>query len=115
MRTGVRVDIRLETKPTVVADCRRTPFADESFRWIMIDSPYSKEFAERLYGTGKHYPRPGAILKEAARLLVPGGRVGILHFILPPYPKSLRRLSVNGIMTGTCHAIRAWSVFEKVG
>ena len=113
MRTGIRVDIRPETNPDVICDCRKTPFSDESFDSIMVDPPYSKLYAENLYGTGEHYPTPGEILKEAARLLRPGGRVGFLHFQVPHVRRPLRLLKVIGITTGSGYAIRAWSVFEK--
>lgn len=113
MRTGIRVDIRPEMQPTVVADCRNTPFSDESFDWIMADPPYSEDYAENLYGVGKHYPKPGQILREATRLLRPGGRFGLLHFLVPINRKPMRLVGVWGITTGAGYAIRAWSVFEK--
>lgn len=113
MRTGVRVDIRPETAPTVVADCRELPFKDETFDWIMADPPYAKDYAENLYGTGKVYPKPGQILAEAARVLRVGGRVGLLHFIVPLVRKPLRLVGVWELTTGAGYAIRAWSVLEK--
>jgi len=113
MRRGVRVDIRPECKPDIVADCRSVPLPDESFDWIMADPPYAEDYARNLYGTEQHYPKPGQILKEAARLLRPGGRVGLLHFIVPMVRKPLKLLEVRGITTGAGYAIRAWSVFEK--
>ncbi len=114
MISGIRVDIRPETNPTVCCDCRSTPFDDESFDWIMADPPYAKSYAENLYGTGDVYPEPGAILKEASRLLRPGGRVGLLHFIVPVIRKPLKIVSVHGISTGCGYAIRAWTVMEKM-
>lgn len=113
MTVGVRIDIRPETNPTVVSNCVSTPFADESFSWIMADPPYAESYAENLYGTGSVYPKPGEILREATRLLKPGGRVGLLHFLVPMSRKPLRLVGVWGITTGAGYAIRAWSVFEK--
>src|SRR5271157_516214 len=37
MRSGVTVDIREEVKPCIVADARCLPFANDSFRYILID------------------------------------------------------------------------------
>lgn len=71
VKTGVRVDIRPEVKPDIVADCRHVPLPDESFDWIMADPPYSAEYAKNLYGTEDAYPKPGQILIEATRLLRP--------------------------------------------
>lgn len=114
MQRGVRVDIRPEMNPTVVADVRHTPFPDSSFRWIMSDPPYSAEYARNLYGTEAVYPKPGEILREACRLLEVGGRVGLLHFQVPMFRKPLRLVGVWGVTTGLGYAIRAWTVFEKV-
>lgn len=103
MRIGVRVDIRPEMQPDIVADCRNVPLPDESFDWIMADPPYSENYAQSLYGTGADYPKPGQIIKEASRLLRPGGRVGILHFQVPmdrvrEGPRRAR--IVTGVATG---------------
>lgn len=112
MRTGVRVDIRPEMQPTIVADCRNVPLPDESFDAILCDPPYSEDYARDLYGTG--YPLPGQILREACRLLRPNGRVGFLHFQVPMSKKPLRLVRVYGVTTGAGFNIRAWSLFEKV-
>jgi hypothetical protein len=114
VRGGITVDIRPETKPSIVSDCRSVPLPDSSIQWIMADPPYAKDYAENLYGTGACYPKPGEILKEATRLLIPGGRVGLLHFIVPMIRKPLRIIGVWGITTGSGYAIRAWTVCEKL-
>ncbi len=111
MRRGICVDIRSECRPTVVADGEALPFRDGCFRWVLIDPPYSEEWARNLYGTG--YPKPGRLLAEAARVLQPGGRVGFLHFLVPMRRRPLKLLGVWGITTGAGYAIRAWSLWEK--
>jgi SAM-dependent methyltransferase len=113
MRTGVRVDIRPEMNPTVCCDIRNTPFPDESFDFILSDPPYAESYAENLYGTGQHYPKPSEILKEATRLLRPNGYFGLLHFIVPMNRKPMKLVQVYGITTGAGYAIRAWSLFTK--
>jgi hypothetical protein len=113
VRVGVTVDIRPECHPNIVADCRRTGLPSESFDFILADPPYAEDYAKNLYGTGRDYPKPGEILREAARLLRPQGRVGILHFIVPMTRRPLKMLGVWGITTGAGYAIRAWSLFEK--
>lgn len=115
VKTGVTVDIRPEVGPQIVADCRAVPLPADSQDWIMADPPYAESYAENLYGTGKSYPKPGEILREACRLLKPGGRFGILHFLVPMNRKPMRLVKVYGITTGCGYAIRAWSVFEKEG
>jgi SAM-dependent methyltransferase len=113
MRRGVCLDVRLGRSPTVVGDASNLPFRDESFRWAMADPPYSKEYARNLYGTESRYPRPGRIVREAMRVLRPGGRLGVLHFQVPMLVKPMRLVGVWGVTTGAGYAIRAWSVFEK--
>ena len=113
MKIGVTVDIRPEKNPTHVADCRNVPLPDESFDFIMADPPYSEDYATNLYGTGEHYPKPGQILKEACRLLRPGGFVGLLHFQVPMSRKPLKLVKVYGVTTGAGYAIRAWTLFRK--
>lgn len=114
MRSGVRVDIRPEMNPTVVCDARNTPFDDESFEWVMIDPPYSEEYARNLYGTEDSYPKPGQLMREASRLLRPGGKVGLLHFQVPMIRKPLKMLAVYGITTGMGYNIRSFTVCEKM-
>ena len=52
-------------------------------------------------------------MKEACRLLKPGGRVGLLHFQVPMVRKPLRIIEVRGITTGLGYAIRAFTIMEK--
>lgn len=122
VRVGVTVDIRRDAGPSVVADCRSLPFADESFDWVMADPPYSRRWARQLYGlTKRNYPTPVAITREAARVLRPGGRVGILHYQMAPAPGfrgrgrtgTLRLVGVWGLVLGPGTQIRAWTVYEK--
>ena len=114
MRTGVRVDIRPEMQPTIVGDVRNVPLPDGSFDFIMADPPYSEDYATNLYGTGQHYPKPGEIIREAARLLRPGGLVGLLHFQVPVIRKPMKIVNVYAVTTGSGYAIRAWTLLRKV-
>lgn len=108
---GIRVDIRPEVHPDVVADGTNLPFDDESFDGVLIDPPYSVEYAEELYGVD--YPRPSALLREAARVLRPGRRVGMLHFLVPNPPPGLSIVEIHGVTTGTGYRIRAFTVYQK--
>jgi SAM-dependent methyltransferase len=107
----MRVDIRRGVNPDVVADARRLPFASDSFDGVMLDPPFSIEYARDLYGT--EYPRPSHLLAEACRVVKPCGRIGFLHFLVPFPPAGCRLESIRGITTGCGYRIQAFTVFEK--
>jgi hypothetical protein len=108
---GIRVDLRRAAAPTVQADGRALPFRSGIFRGVLIDPPYSVEYAADLYGTD--YPRPSHLLREASRVVRPCGRVGILHFFVPFPPPGCRLVEVHGVTTGCGYRIRALTIFER--
>lgn len=108
---GTRVDIRPEAHPDVVADGRDLPFEDASFAAVLIDPPYSVQYARDLYGTD--YPRPSHLLREAARVVRPCGRIGIVHFLVPSPPPRCRIVAVRGVTQGCGYRIRALTVYER--
>lgn len=105
------VDLRAEARPRVQASGTALPFRNSSFPAVMLDPPYSDEYARNLYGVEN--PRPSWLLKEAARVVRPGGRIGILHVAIPFSPPSCRLVNVWGISTGVGFRIRAFTVYER--
>jgi hypothetical protein len=105
------VDVRSQARPRVVADGRALPFRDGSFPAVLLDPPYSDQYARNLYGVEN--PRPSWLLKEAARVVMPGGRIGMLHVAVPFAPPGCRLVSVWGVSTGVGFRIRALTVYEK--
>jgi SAM-dependent methyltransferase len=111
---GFRVDLRAVAHPDLVCDGRAMPFPDDTFSGVLIDPPYSVEYARELYQTD--YPRPSHLLKEAARVVRPGGRVGFLHFLVPMVGRSRLRFEfTKGVTQGCGYRIRAFTVFVKRG
>lgn len=110
-RGGVRLDLRQKACPDILADGRALPFRSGSFAAVLLDPPYSVEYAETLYGV--EYPRPSHLLAEAARVVRPGGAIGILHFIVPRAPYGTRLESVLGVSQGVGYRIRAWTVYRR--
>lgn len=108
---GLRLDLRSAAAPDVIADGRALPFLDGVWDAVMIDPPYSVEYAKSLYGV--EYPRPSHLLREAARVVKPGGQIAILHFIVPVPPKGTDLVRVVGITQGLGYRIRAWTIYRR--
>lgn len=108
---GIRVDIRPEAQPDILADGRHLPLADGSVEAVMLDPPYSEDYARSLYGVD--YPRPSHLLREAARVVRPGGRIAIVHYITPKPPKGTRIVKAFGLSTGFDMPMRAITVYER--
>jgi SAM-dependent methyltransferase len=110
---GIRVDIRAAAKPDVIADGRNLPFADNSIAAVMEDPPYTEGYAKSLYGID--YPRPSHLLREAVRVVRPGGRICFVHYITPKPPRGAIFIKAWALSTGFDMPVRAISLYEKVG
>lgn len=84
---GVRVDIKPEVNPDVLADAHHVAsvFPEGTlFDIIFADPPYSDEEAKEIYGTPKlNYKKWTA---EATKLLRPSGLLIVYHKYLMPNP-----------------------------
>lgn len=108
---GIRVDVRKEARPDVLADGRALPFASGSMAAVMIDPPYTVQYARDLYGV--EYPRPSHLLREAARVVRPCGRIAFVHYLVPMPPPRCKLVKVLGLSTGFNFPMRAVTVFER--
>lgn len=85
---------------------------------ILIDPPYTEGDAEK-YAPGKDvFPSANLLLKNGLLAVRPGGRVGILHYLIPqPPPESIgfttKFVGVAAVMVGFNNRIRSYSVFER--
>jgi hypothetical protein len=108
---GIRVDIRPEARPDILADGRDLPFPSGSVDAVLIDPPYTEHYARDLYGV--KYPRPAHLLREAARVVKTCGRIGFVHYITPNPPPLCRVVKVFGLSTGFGFPMRAVTIFER--
>lgn len=110
------VDIDPELNPDFCGDVRnlKVVMADMPV-WpaILADPPYSASDAEHYRLGAGNLPDPGKLLRDCIDLVPPGGRVGMLHYILPQPPKHARFVACIGVVTGFRNRMRVYSVFEK--
>jgi SAM-dependent methyltransferase len=105
------VDIRITARPSVVAKGQALPFAEASFGAVLIDPPYTEEYARNLYRS--EFPRPSHLLREAARVVKPGGRIGLLHIAVPITPDGCDFVQSFGVVPGPGFRIRAFTTYER--
>lgn len=114
------LDLDPITEPDYLCDAREplpTNHHSDDFgtQWhgILIDPPYSEQDAEHYApGAGK-YPSPNQLIKNGLEAVVHGGRVGLIHYILPSPPKGAFFVAAVGILCGYNNRIRVYSVFER--
>ena len=83
---------------------------------LIADPPYTEMDAER-YAPGRDaFPSPNEILRNMLDVVRPGGRVGMLHYVLPQPPREgVRFVACIGVIAGYNNRMRVFSVFENDG
>jgi hypothetical protein len=109
---GVTTDMRAETGADIVAPFDAIPCPDGSFGAVLADPPYADHWQGQWHGD---LPRPKHILREASRLVRPGGLIGILHIIVIPAYRELSvwRIGLHPVLAGPNNAIRVLNVFQR--
>jgi SAM-dependent methyltransferase len=110
---GICVDIKNNNvvKPKIIADSSCLPFQNNSFDLWLADPPYSYKDS-RKYGTPP-FSLP-KMMKEAQRILKPGGYLGVLHVYYPSYSRKVFKLvALICVVTGFLRKTRIFSIFQK--
>ena len=109
---GIKVDLKREFKPDIIADAHYLPFRDDVFDLVLLDPPYSNELAKSLYGTPKlHFKK---YTGEATRVTKPKGFIAVYHYYLCPRLEGTRWYHLLVIVTRVFHHARIVSIFGKV-
>lgn len=109
----VKLDIRRDVTPDVVGDSAWLPFRDKVFDLVLADPPYTKEDA-RKYGTGTINRR--LTIKEASRVLVPGGHLAWLDTVYPMFSRSeFQLVATIGLIRSTNNRVRNVFIFASEG
>lgn len=91
-----------------------TPY--EGWQWpaILADPPYTEADAAKYAPGAQAFPRANAILRNCLQGVRPGGRVGMLHYVLPQPPRvGVRFVACVGVIVGYNNRMRVFSVFER--
>lgn len=107
------MDLDTAVSPDFLRDARE-PFP-VGFRAYLIDPPYSEEDAKQYAPGPDAYPSPAKLVQNAIDALPVGGRVGIIHYMLPKMPKPAKFVAMITVMCGFNNRVRVFSVFEKIG
>jgi hypothetical protein len=113
------LDIRTDVDPDFCQDARDEwsipPDCAFGYGGVIIDPPYDRENQERYGVAESKLPTCKQLLQNAEKALRVGGRVGILHWIVPAPVEGLIQIGVFGVIAGTNCRIRAFTVYEKRG
>lgn len=81
---------------------------------LIADPPYSEIDADHYEPGRKHLPSANQLLRNMLSVVRLGGRVGLLHYVLPQPPKDKAKfVACVGVIVGFNNRMRVYSVFER--
>ena len=120
-RNDKTLDLNPDVWPDYCQDAREPyPMCPTAPFWgaVLADPPYSPEDADRyeahgLKGARGVLPSPRKILENSLRVVAPGGRVGILHYVAPRPPREVKFVASVSVLVGYENRVRLFSVYER--
>jgi hypothetical protein len=87
----------------------------ETWAGVLCDPPYTEADAAHYASGGSLLPTANARLRQALLAVRPGGRVGMLHYVLPqPARVDAKFIACIGVIVGYNNRMRVFSVFERL-
>lgn len=95
--------------------CLRVPqFQHCGWPALIADPPYTQDDAAHYAPGAASFPSANLILRNMLRAVRVGGRVGMLHYVLPQPPREgVRFVACVGVIVGYNNRMRVFSVFER--
>jgi hypothetical protein len=106
------VDVDPALVPDFCLDIMTAPLPAGPWAAVLADPPYTPEDAA-CYGPHA-CPKVNDVLRACLTVVVPGARVGILHYQWPQPPKHAQEVAVVAVGTGRNQRARWFTVFEKI-
>jgi hypothetical protein len=112
------LDLDAATHPDYVQDARaplpQTP-TEHGWPAIICDPPYTETDAAKYQPGAAVFPLANQLLKNALAAVRVGGRVGMLHYVLPQPPREgVKFVACVGVIAGYNNRMRVYSVFERL-
>jgi hypothetical protein len=81
---------------------------------VIADPPYTEEDAAKYAPGAAVFPPANRILRNMLERVRPGGRVGMIHYLLPQPPnEGVRFVACIAVIAGYNNRMRCFSVFER--
>lgn len=118
---SLSIDFNPKQKPRICADAEHIPLKDNSVNRIYADPPYDENYTQHYTDLREHQPRTKAkysayaFVKEAARILKPGGFLVILHWLVYKSCHGLKFVRIIPVHNGPNHRIRVATILQKPG
>jgi hypothetical protein len=81
---------------------------------LIADPPYTEVDADHYAPGRERFPSANKILRNMLAVVRRGGRVGMLHYVLPQPPREgVRFVACVGVIVGYNNRMRVFSVFER--
>ena len=111
------LDLDPDCHPDFLQDCmdELPVFGDADIGWpaILIDRPYTSEDADHYTPGAAKLPNINTLLQNSLAAVRPGGKVGVLDYMIPRPPKTARFIACIGVVVGFGTRGRFYTVFER--